>query len=56
MYGADGQQNVPHRMWLQIFEKVMNDIKEEMIQQGRGGEFLGARVRIFLLLAYFGSK
>lgn len=48
MCGADGQNNVPHRVWLQVFEKVMNEVKDEMMQQGRGGEFLGARVRIFL--------
>lgn len=44
MFGADGQENVPHREWLIIFEKVLNEVKAEMKQQGREGEFLGAKV------------
>ncbi|KAH9483880.1 Adenosine deaminase 2-A [Psilocybe cubensis] len=44
MYGADGQLNVPHRTWLQIFERVMNEIREEMKQQSRGDDFIGARI------------
>lgn len=45
MFGEDGQENVPHREWLLMFEKIMNDVKDEMKNQGREDEFIGARVR-----------
>lgn len=46
MYGADGQENIPHREWIRMFEEVMNEVKDEMKTQGRGDEFIGARVWI----------
>ena len=49
MYGADGQENIPHREWVRIFEEVMNEVKDEMTKQGRGDEFIGARVWIIQL-------
>jgi hypothetical protein len=45
MVGEDGQENVPHREWLRIFDKIMNEVKDDMKQQGREDEFIGARVR-----------
>lgn len=44
MVGADGQQNVPHREWLRVFERVLNEVKAELKQQGREGDFIGAKV------------
>ena len=44
MSGPDGQENIPHREWLVTFDKVVNDIKEDLKKQGRGDEFVGARV------------
>jgi adenosine deaminase CECR1 len=44
MIGPDGQDNIPHRDWLLVFDRVMNEIKEEMKNQKREGEFIGARV------------
>ncbi|KDR73569.1 hypothetical protein GALMADRAFT_251310 [Galerina marginata CBS 339.88] len=44
MYGADGQDNIPHREWLVMFDRVSNEVKEEMAQQGRAGQFIGARI------------
>jgi adenosine deaminase CECR1 len=44
MYGPDGQENVPHREWLIAFDKVVNDIKDDLKKQGREDEFVGARV------------
>jgi adenosine deaminase CECR1 len=44
MFGADGQENIPHREWLIIFGKVMNEVKDEMKKNGREDEFVGARV------------
>jgi len=47
MVGSDGKENVPHRDWLIMFDRVMNEVKQEMAQQGREGEFIGAKVSIF---------
>jgi hypothetical protein len=44
MIGADGLENVPHREWLLIFDRVLNDVKAEMNSRGREDEFFGARV------------
>ncbi|KAF8969728.1 hypothetical protein BDZ97DRAFT_1794869 [Flammula alnicola] len=44
MYGADGQENIPHREWLVMFDRVLKEVKEEMVQQGRGNEFIGAKI------------
>ncbi|CAA7271498.1 unnamed protein product [Cyclocybe aegerita] len=42
MVGADGQDNIPHREWLVMFDRVLKEVKGEMAQQGRG--FIGARI------------
>ena len=47
MVGADGQQNVPHSDWLRIFERVLNEVKMEMKEQGWEGDFFGAKVASF---------
>lgn len=47
MIGADGQENVPHRDWLLTFDRVQNEVKDEMKQLGREGEFIGAKVNLF---------
>ncbi|KAI5124292.1 hypothetical protein M0805_008900 [Coniferiporia weirii] len=43
-FGADGQQNVPHREFLMIFERIVNEIKADMAAQGRADEFHGAQL------------
>ncbi|KAF8349210.1 hypothetical protein F5887DRAFT_1059483 [Amanita rubescens] len=44
MVGADGLENVPHGEWLRIFERVLNEVKMEMKDQGREGDFVGAKI------------
>ncbi|PFH54144.1 hypothetical protein AMATHDRAFT_135550 [Amanita thiersii Skay4041] len=44
MVGKDGLENVPHREWLLIFDRVMNEVKEDMKKKGREDEFIGAKV------------
>ena len=44
MVGADGERNVPHRVWLQIFDRVLNEVKASMHAQGRDDEFVGSKV------------
>jgi hypothetical protein len=45
MVGPDGQENIPHRAWVLMFEEAVSDIKAEMRELGREDEFCGARVR-----------
>lgn len=45
MLGADGRENIPHRNWLILFSEVMEEVKEEMRQQGRPDDFIGGKVR-----------
>jgi adenosine deaminase CECR1 len=44
MVGADGLENIPHREWIEMFGKVMNEVKDDMKKSGREDEFVGARV------------
>ena len=44
MYGADGQENVPHREWVAMFDRVINQVKLEMVEVGRPNDFIGAKV------------
>jgi adenosine deaminase CECR1 len=44
MMGGDGLSNVTHREMVQAFERVLNEVKDEMKEKGREGEFIGARV------------
>jgi adenosine deaminase CECR1 len=47
MYGADGQENVPHREWLVMFDRVINQVKAEMVELDRPNDFIGAKVSSF---------
>ncbi|PCH41724.1 Metallo-dependent hydrolase [Wolfiporia cocos MD-104 SS10] len=44
MTGADGLANVPHREWLIVYEGVMNDIVEELKEQGRQNALVGSKI------------
>lgn len=44
MVGADGVENIPHREWLVVFDRVVNGVKAELEKQGRQDEFVGAKV------------
>ncbi|KAI0748685.1 Metallo-dependent hydrolase [Daedaleopsis nitida] len=44
MIGPDGEENVPHREWLLVFDRVLTEVKEELVQQGRGDDFVGAKI------------
>ena len=52
MFGDDGIENVPHRDWLLEFDRVSNEFKEEMRDQGREDDFLGCKARRSLI-AFF---
>jgi adenosine deaminase CECR1 len=44
MYGSDGEENIPHREWLVMFDRIINETKAELEAQGRPDDFIGARV------------
>ncbi|KAJ7510093.1 hypothetical protein B0H11DRAFT_2152419 [Mycena galericulata] len=44
MFGEDGQENITHREWLQIFDDVQREFKADLQSQGRDDEFIGARI------------
>jgi adenosine deaminase CECR1 len=44
MTGADGKPNVTHREMLQVFDEVVQEIKNELKQRGQENKFVGARV------------
>lgn len=52
MTGADGERNVPHRVWLQLYDHVLKEVKADMKQQGREDEFVGSKVTIFTAMFY----
>ncbi|EGN95556.1 hypothetical protein SERLA73DRAFT_186633 [Serpula lacrymans var. lacrymans S7.3] len=52
---ADGQSSVSRRELFLIFDKVVNDIRSEMKVQGRGDEFIGAKI-IYVLQRFVDNK
>ncbi|RPD64539.1 Metallo-dependent hydrolase [Lentinus tigrinus ALCF2SS1-7] len=44
MVGADGEENVPHRIWFQMYERILNEVKASLAAQGRADEFVGSRI------------
>ncbi|KAJ7940406.1 hypothetical protein B0H13DRAFT_1937950 [Mycena leptocephala] len=55
MFGADGQENIPHREWLQIFDNTLNRFKADLKRQGREDEFIGAKI-IYSTLRFIGVE
>ncbi|OJT14101.1 Adenosine deaminase CECR1-A [Trametes pubescens] len=44
MIGADGQENVPHREWLLVYDEVIAGVKRDLAAQGRSDEFVGSKI------------
>ena len=44
MIGEDGEENVPHRVWFQIFERILDEVRATMRARGREDEFVGAKI------------
>jgi adenosine deaminase CECR1 len=44
MFDADGNQNVPHREWILDFKQAISEVRAVLNEQGRGEEFIGAKV------------
>ncbi|KAH9848879.1 Metallo-dependent hydrolase [Lenzites betulinus] len=44
MIGEDGKENVPHRECLLVYDRVINELKQELAAQGRGDEFVGSKI------------
>lgn len=48
MDDVDGNECVPHREWLVMFDEVLKEVKEDLQKQGREDEFIGAKVSVGL--------
>lgn len=46
MIGPDGEENIPHKEWLDMFQDVLDEFRESLRAQGRDGEFIGAKVLV----------
>ncbi|GBE89111.1 Adenosine deaminase CECR1-A [Sparassis crispa] len=55
MIGADGKEDVPHREWLIIYDRVLNEVKDELKRQGREDEFVGSKI-IYVTLRHITSE
>ncbi|KAI0780414.1 Metallo-dependent hydrolase [Trametes elegans] len=44
MVDEDGKEDIPHRAWLQMYERVLNEVKDELKEQGREDEFIGSKI------------
>ncbi|GJE96443.1 adenosine deaminase-like protein [Phanerochaete sordida] len=44
MCTADGEETVPHREWLEAFDRILHDVRAELAAQGRADEFVGCRI------------
>jgi len=44
MVGPDGNEDIPHRDWMLMFQQVVNEVKDDMKRQGREDEFIGSKV------------
>ena len=42
--GDDGEENVPHRVWLEVFDQILTEVKSTLAAQGREDEFVGAKI------------
>ena len=43
-FSENGEENVPHRVLLAEYDRILNEVKQEMRQQGREDEFIGSKV------------
>ncbi|KZV90219.1 Metallo-dependent hydrolase [Exidia glandulosa HHB12029] len=44
MWSAEGEQNVTHREFVALFGRIIDEVKAELKEQGREGEFVGAKI------------
>ena len=45
MFDERGEETIPHREWLQEYDRIMNEVKAELKAQNREDEFIGSKVR-----------
>ena len=46
MVGEDGEENVPHRVWFEIYERVLNEVNAELKEQSREDDLIGSKVTL----------
>ncbi|KAF8598475.1 adenosine deaminase-related growth [Ceratobasidium sp. AG-I] len=51
----DGSENLVHRDWMVLFNEAIEEVKASMKEQGRGDEFVGARI-IYVTLRFIDNE
>ena len=49
-FGPDGRNTLTHRDMLKIFGDVVQEVKDEMKEQGREDEFIGSKVVLAVVI------
>ena len=49
-FGPDGRNTLTHRDMLKIFGNVVQEVKDEMKEQGREDEFIGSKVILAVVI------
>ncbi|EIW74707.1 Metallo-dependent hydrolase [Coniophora puteana RWD-64-598 SS2] len=44
MYSIDGEENVPHREWLKMFDEELSAFKRNQAEHGRSHDFFGVKI------------
>ena len=44
MVDADGKENVPHCVWVQMYERVLDEVKTSLEAEGRADDFIGSKI------------
>ncbi|KAI0748686.1 Metallo-dependent hydrolase [Daedaleopsis nitida] len=44
LVGEDGEENVPHRVWVETFDRIQNEVRASLAAEGRADEFVGAKI------------
>lgn len=44
MFDTDGQETVPHRVWLLAYDRVLKEFRDDLAAHGRADEFVGSKI------------
>ncbi|KAI0332618.1 Metallo-dependent hydrolase [Cubamyces sp. BRFM 1775] len=44
MVGEDGEENVPHRVWFEIYERVLKEVNDGLKEQGREDDSISSKI------------
>ena len=56
MFDEHGEETIPHREWLQEYDRIMNEVKAELKAQNREDEFICSKVCAYSEVRPFSSR